>query len=67
MNSCLRMLVAILVVFLISSCGQTGALYVPGDPSSMQTAPAAEASTEGESEGESDEESEEAKKQSAVE
>lgn len=63
MNSCLRMLVAILVVFLISSCGQTGALYVPGDPSSMQTAPAAEASTE----GGSDEESEEAKKQSAVE
>ena len=63
MNSCLRTLVAILVVFLISSCGQTGALYVPGDPSSMQTPPVAEASAE----GESDEESEEAKKESAVE
>ncbi len=39
-------LAAISFVLLFSGCGQSGPLYVPGDPSRMAVPPADEASTD---------------------
>ncbi|MGB5624369.1 MAG: lipoprotein [Woeseiaceae bacterium] len=45
---------AISLVFLFSGCGQSGPLYLPGDPSRIETLPPAPADTE-EEEKEEDE------------
>jgi predicted small lipoprotein YifL len=58
MNLNLRVLAALLVATLISSCGQTGELYIPGNPSEMTTPQVAEPAANGETEDDSDEDSE---------
>jgi predicted small lipoprotein YifL len=55
MNLSLRAFAALLVVILVSSCGQSGKLYIPGDPSVMATAPTVEESAEDETKDESEE------------
>jgi predicted small lipoprotein YifL len=57
MNLSSRALAALLVVIFVSGCGQSGKLYVPGDPSVMGTPPAAAESPEDEKEDDSEEES----------
>lgn len=37
-----RTLLALLSLFLISACGQKGPLFLPGNPSQIQTVPPAE-------------------------
>ena len=32
-----KLLTALLLAFVLAGCGQSGPLYVPGDPSSVQT------------------------------
>lgn len=57
MKLSLRAFAASLVVILVSSCGQSGQLYIPGDPSVIATPPpAAEDSSEDETEDDSEEE-----------
>jgi predicted small lipoprotein YifL len=58
MNLNLRVLAALLVATLVSSCGQSGELYIPGDPSEMTTPQVAEPETSFETEEDSDEDSE---------
>ena len=58
MNLNLRVLAALLVATLVSSCGQSGELYIPGNPSEMTTPQVAEPATSGETEDDSDEDSE---------
>ena len=41
MNLFLRVFAVSLVVILVSSCGQSGQLFIPGDPSVMATPPPA--------------------------
>jgi predicted small lipoprotein YifL len=57
MNIHLRALAVLLVAILVSSCGQSGQLYIPGDPSEMTTPPAAEPATDSEAEEGTDEDS----------
>jgi predicted small lipoprotein YifL len=58
MNLNLRVLAALLVATLVSSCGQSGELYIPGNPSEMTTPQVAEPAANGETEDDSDEDSE---------
>lgn len=51
----LTLLFVALFGFLLAGCGQSGPLYLPGDPSEIQQAPRP-AETTAESEGEEDEE-----------
>lgn len=39
MKSIICTLATLLLVMLLAGCGQSGPLYVPGDPSSMQAPP----------------------------
>jgi len=48
------------LLFLISGCGQSGPLYVPGNPSTMAVPPSQDAASEDESEEEQDVEAPEA-------
>ena len=45
---------AVALVLLFSGCGQSGPLYVPGNPSKMAVPPAAPADAEDEKEEEND-------------
>jgi predicted small lipoprotein YifL len=58
MNLNLRVLAAWLVATLVSSCGQSGELYIPGNPSQMTTPQAAQPTTDSEAEDDFDEDSE---------
>ena len=58
MNLNLRVLAALLVATLVSSCGQSGELYIPGNPSEMTTPQVAEPAANGEPEDDSDEDPE---------
>ena len=58
----LTLLLVALFGFLLAGCGQSGPLYLPGDPSEIQQAPRPVA-TETESESEEDEELKESEKQ----
>ena len=56
MKSIICTLASLLLVVALAGCGQSGPLYVPGDPSSIQTPPEAAASEEnGEEENENGE------------
>lgn len=35
-----KILAAILLIFTLAGCGQSGKLYLPGDPSEVQSLPA---------------------------
>ena len=55
MIRCIVMLVAISFVGLFAGCGQSGPLYIPGNPSRISNPPpAAESTAEEESEEEDD-------------
>ncbi|MCH8060026.1 MAG: hypothetical protein IIA11_06165 [Proteobacteria bacterium] len=43
MKSQLRMLATLLLLMFLIGCGQSGALYIPGNPSTVQSPPAAPA------------------------
>jgi predicted small lipoprotein YifL len=45
-----RTLAALLLVFLLGACGQSGPLYIPGDPSRIEQPPPAAESTADEEE-----------------
>jgi predicted small lipoprotein YifL len=47
-----RTLAALLLVFLLGACGQSGPLYIPGNPSKIQQPPPAAESTAEEEEAE---------------
>ena len=47
-----RTLAALLLVFLLGACGQSGPLYIPGNPSKIQQPPPAAESTAEEEEPE---------------
>ena len=49
-----RTLAALLLVFLIGACGQSGPLYIPGNPSKIEQPPPAAESTADEEEAEED-------------
>ena len=52
-----RTLAALLLVFLLGACGQSGPLYIPGNPSKIeQPPPAAESTADEEEEAEEDSE-----------
>ena len=52
-----RTLAALLLVFLLGVCGQSGPLYIPGDPSKIeQPPPAAESTADEEEEAEENDE-----------
>ena len=51
-----KILSILLLAFVLGACGQSGPLYVPGDPSEIKTQPRApEAEEEGDENGEDDE------------
>ena len=55
MNLFLRVFAVSLVVILVSGCGQSGQLFIPGDPSVMATpTPANEESSEDQTEDDSE-------------
>ena len=45
-----RTFAALLLVFLLGACGQSGPLYIPGDPSRIEQPPPAAESTADEEE-----------------
>lgn len=48
-----RTFAALLLIFLLGACGQSGPLYIPGDPSRIeQPPPAAESTADEEEESE---------------
>ena len=49
-----RTLAALLLVFLLGACGQSGPLYIPGNPSTVQT-PAEQPAAEDADEDDDDE------------
>jgi predicted small lipoprotein YifL len=51
----IKILAVLFFAFALAACGQSGALYVPGDPSSVQKPqPVPEAEEDGEENGEDD-------------
>ena len=44
----MRFLLAVLAALVLSGCGQSGPLYIPGDPSRIESPPPAEAPAEDE-------------------
>ena len=48
------LIAALAFMFLLSGCGQSGPLYIPGDPSTMAVPPPQPAAAEEESEKEQD-------------
>jgi predicted small lipoprotein YifL len=57
MNMILRVLAASIVAILVSSCGQSGQLFIPGDPSEIQAPPVEEPSVDSETDEETEQES----------
>ncbi len=57
MTMILRVLAASIFAILVSSCGQSGQLFIPGDPSEIQAPPVEEADDESETDEETEEES----------
>ena len=56
MKSIIIVVAALLSLGMLSACGQSGPLYVPGDPSSVQKPqPVPESEDNGEENGEDDE------------
>ena len=56
MKSIIYTLTTLLLIGVLAGCGQSGPLYVPGDPSSIQTTPTAlENEEESDENGENDE------------
>ena len=47
-----RTFAALLFIFLLGACGQSGPLYIPGDPSRIEQPPPAAESTADEEEAE---------------
>ena len=54
LTTCVSTLGAVALVLLFSGCGQSGPLYIPGDPSQMAVPPSAEQRAEDEKKEESD-------------
>jgi len=54
MKSIICTLATMLFVVALAGCGQSGPLYVPGDPSSIQTPPEAASDEEENENGEND-------------
>ena len=52
MNSQLRVLAALIFLAALSACGQSGPLYIPGNPSKIEQPPPAAESTAEEEEPE---------------
>jgi len=52
-----KILSILLLAFALGACGQSGPLYVPGDPSEIQTSPQAPEADEDNDENGEDEES----------
>ena len=51
-----KILSILLLAFVLGACGQSGPLYVPGDPSEIRTQPSApETEEDGDENGEEDE------------
>lgn len=48
-----------LLLALLSGCGQSGPLYLPGDPSTVQATPSISSVLEGEEDGEGEDEEQE--------
>ena len=57
MNMILRVLAASIAAILVSSCGQSGQLFIPGDPSKIQAPPVEEPSADSETDEETEQES----------
>jgi predicted small lipoprotein YifL len=49
-----RTLAALILAFLLGACGQSGPLYIPGNPSKIEQPPPAAESTADEEEAEED-------------
>ena len=56
MNRSVRALVVSFLVILVTGCGQSGPLYIPGNPSEIKAPPSAQQSTEQNAEDEKKEE-----------
>jgi predicted small lipoprotein YifL len=54
MKSIICTLATMLLVAVLAGCGQSGPLYVPGDPSSIQTTPTTASDEEENDNGEDD-------------
>lgn len=54
MKSIISLMAALLLVLICAGCGQSGPLYVPGDPSSINMPPETESSDEESDDGEED-------------
>jgi predicted small lipoprotein YifL len=52
MNRPLRTLFASLLVILVTGCGQSGPLYIPGNPSEIKAPPSTQQNTEQKAEDE---------------
>jgi len=50
MNSHLRVIAALFALMFLFGCGQSGPLFVPGDPSSVRTPPQQQQTTQEEEE-----------------
>jgi predicted small lipoprotein YifL len=61
MKSTISSLVVLLLILFLSACGQSGPLYVPGDPSSIQ--PPAEQPDEEEKKDKDEDEDEDSERQ----
>ena len=61
MKSTISSLVVLLLILFLSACGQSGPLYVPGDPSSIQ--PPAEQPEEEEKKDKDEDEDEDSERQ----
>ena len=47
-----KILLSLILAFVLAGCGQSGPLYVPGDPSSVEAKPQTENDEENEENGE---------------
>jgi predicted small lipoprotein YifL len=54
MKSIICTLATMLLVVIFAGCGQSGPLYVPGDPSSIETMPEAASAEDENDDGEDD-------------
>jgi predicted small lipoprotein YifL len=54
MKSIICTLATMLLVVVLAGCGQSGPLFVPGDPSSIQTTPTTASDEEENNDGEDD-------------
>lgn len=54
MTRCILIPAAVLLFFLIAGCGQSGPLFLPGDPSQIRTSPPGPGQSEAEEEQDSE-------------